>query len=292
MAGNFRRWLFRGLVTVLAGVAIAVTAIWMLSNRQLAKRYVVSPETVTVPTDSAAIFRGRHLATAIGKCVDCHGEDLGGQRMSMGPVGNFTAINLTRGKGGVGNFSDADLVRAIRHGVAPDRRPLVFMPSRAFAGFNATDLAALIAYVRSVPPVDNELPASRVGPIGRMIIARDPTKLMAAPGLDHAAPFPAEIPPGPSAEYGGYLVVVGGCTFCHGPDLKGGLKEGPPGTPPSTDLTPAGDLASWSEAEFRKALREGMRPGGIPINPFMPWRLTKLMTDEEIAAVWAHLKTR
>jgi len=292
MAGNASRWLFRGLVTVLAVLAIVVTTVWTLSNRQLAKRYAVTPEAVTVPTDSAAIVRGRHLATAIGKCVNCHGDNLDGQRMGMGPVGTFTAINLTRGKGGVGNFSDADLVRAIRHGVAPDGRPLIFMPSRAYSGFNATDLAALIAYIRSVPSVDNELPPSSVGPIGRMIIARDPTKLIAAPALDHTAPFPAEILPGPTAEYGGYLVVVGGCTICHGPDLRGGLKEGPPGTPPSQDLTPSGDPGKWTEADFRKALREGLRPDGTVINPFMPWRLTKLMTDEEIAAVWAYLKTK
>ncbi len=70
------------------------------------------------------------------------------------------------------------------------------------------------------------------------------------------------------------------------------MKEGPPGTPPSQDLTPSGDPGKWTEADFRKALREGLRPDGTVINPFMPWRLTKLMTDEEIAAVWAYLKTR
>jgi mono/diheme cytochrome c family protein len=276
---------------VVAALAVAVAAIWVLSNRQLTRRYAVTPETLAVPSDSAAIARGQHLATAIGKCVDCHGDNLGGQQMSMGPVGNFTAINLTRGKGGVGSASDADLIRAIRHGVAADGRPLVFMPSRAFAGFSAPDLAALIAYLRSVPPVDNELPASSVGPIGRMIIARNPGRLMAAPALDHTAPLPAEIPPGPTAAYGGYLTVVGGCTSCHGPNLKGGLQEGPPGTPPSTDLTPSGKLASWTEADFQTALRQGLRPGGAVINPFMPWRLTKLMTDEEISAVWAYLRT-
>jgi cytochrome c553 len=85
---------------------------------------------------------------------------------------------------------------------------------------------------------------------------------------------------------------VGGCTTCHGPDLKGGLHEGPPDVPNSADLTPAGPLGSWSEADFRKALREGSRPDGSTINPFMPWRLTRLMTDDEIRAVWTYLRTR
>ena len=106
-----------------------------------------------------------------------------------------------------------------------------------------------------------------------------------------SAPIPAAIPPGPTPEYGRYLAVSGGCTFCHGDNLKGGLKDGPPGTPLSANLTQAGPLGQWTEADFTKALREGVRPDGSNINPFMPWRLARLMTDEEIAAVWAYLKT-
>jgi hypothetical protein len=86
--------------------------------------------------------------------------------------------------------------------------------------------------------------------------------------------------------------VVGGCVYCHGDDLRGGIKEGPPGTPVSVNLTPTGPTAQWSEAEFATALRTGMRPDGTAINPFMPWRLTRLMTDEEITAVWTYLKTK
>jgi cytochrome c553 len=291
MAGSLTRWGLRGLAFLLVMAVVGAAALWGISDRALGRRFPVTPDTVSVPTDSAAIARGRHLATAIGKCVDCHGEDLSGQVMLMGPVGSFAASNLTRGKGGVGNLSDADLVRAIRHGVAADGRSLVFMPSRAFAALSAPDLASLIAYIRSVAPVDHELPPSSIGPVGRMIIARSPAKLIAAAGLDHAALIPASVSPGPTTEYGAYLSVIGGCTSCHGSGLKGGLQEGPPGTPPSRDLTSSGELAHWSEADFRRALREGVRPDGSGINPFMPWRLTRLMTDEEISAVWAYLKT-
>jgi mono/diheme cytochrome c family protein len=291
MAGQVTRWIMRGLALILAVVLLAAAGVWSMSSRQLATRYDVRPAAVAIPSDSAAIARGRHLATAIGKCVDCHGENLAGQVMAMGPVGSFVPTNLTRGRGGVGDLGDADLVRAIRHGVAPDGRPLVFMPSRAYASMTDADLGAVIAYVRSMPPVDNELPGNSIGPIGRMIIARSPEKLIAAPGLEHAGPSATPVVEGPTAEYGAYLVVIGGCTSCHGADLKGGLQEGPPGTPPSTNLTPSGKLATWSEADFRRALREGQRPDGRTIDPFMPWRLTRLMTDDEITAVWTHLRT-
>lgn len=285
------RWVLRILGVLLVLVVVAVAAIWLLSGRALGARYAVSPEAVTIPTDSAALARGQHLGTAIGKCVDCHGIDLSGQAMAMGPVGTFTARNLTSGKGGLGNRTDADWVRSIRHGVAPDGRALLFMPSRVYTALSNADMGALIAWVKSMPPVDNELPPSKVGPIGRLMLATAPERLISAGLIDHAAPIPAPIPAGPTPEYGRYLAVSGGCTFCHGDNLKGGLKDGPPGTPLSADLTQTGPLGQWTEADFTKALREGVRPDGTNINPFMPWRLARLMTDEEIAAVWAYLKT-
>ncbi len=292
MAGSMTRWILRGLGVLFGMIALVAAGLWSVSNRAIQRRYEVTPEPVTISADSATIERGRHLATAIGKCVDCHGEDLGGQIMDMGPVGSFRAANLTRGKGGLAPaWTDADFVRAIRHGVAPDGRGLVFMPSGAYQGFSEADLAAVIAYVKSAAPVDRELAPTSVGPIGRLIIAREPAKLIGAAQVDHHAPLTQAVLPGPTAEYGGYLTVAGGCTFCHGPNLRGGLEEGPPGTPPSADLTQAGQLGQWSQADFQKALRQGVRPDGSAINPFMPWRLTRLMTDEEISAVWVYLKT-
>lgn len=285
------RWVLRIAAALVALVLLAAATLWLLSNRALARRYDVTAETISVPGDSAALERGRHLASAIGKCVDCHGENLGGTVMDMGPFGSFSPPNLTAGRGGNPARTDADWVRAIRHGVGDGGRPLVFMPSLAFHPMNEADLAALIAYLKSVPPVDTMLPPTRLGPIARLVLALTPEKLLAAAAIDHAAPFPAAVPPGPTAAYGAYLADIGGCTYCHGTNLKGGIHEGPPEVPPSADLTPAGKLGSWSEEDFRKALREGLRPDGSVIDPFMPWRLTRLMTDEEIGAVWAYTRT-
>lgn len=286
------RWVLRIGAALVALVVLAAGTLWLLSNRALARRYDVTAAPITIPTDSAALARGRHLATAIGKCVDCHGENLGGTVMDMGPFGTFSPPNLTTGRGGSPARSDAEWVRTIRHGVGAGGRPLVFMPSLAYHPMTEADLGALIAYLKWVPPVDTVLPPTRLGPIARLVLARTPEKLLAASAIDHAAPFPDAIPAGPTAEYGRYLAEIGGCTSCHGADLKGGIHEGPPEVPASADLTPAGKMGSWSEEDFRKALREGVRPDGSVINPFMPWRLTRLMTDEEISAVWAYLKTR
>jgi cytochrome c553 len=91
--------------------------------------------------------------------------------------------------------------------------------------------------------------------------------------------------------YGRYLADVGGCTGCHGPGLSGGRVAGtPPDFPPASNLTPTG-IGHYTEADFFRALREGKRPSGTPIDSFMPWRYTRLMTDEDVRAVYTFLKS-
>jgi len=291
MAGHWRRRILLALAALLGIAVLSAATVVGLTQRTLGRHYDISPAAIVIPTDSASLERGRHLATAITKCTECHGDDLGGTRMALGPVGSFSAVNLTAGRGGVAPLSDADWVRAIRHGVNPKGEPLVFMPSGVFAHLSDADLAAIIAWVRSMPPVDRELPGREIGPVGRVLIATNPGRLVPAAALDHDASPPAAVPAAPTAEYGRYLVRVGGCEYCHGENLKGGIKEGPPGTPASADLTSTGRLAQWNEADFHQALRSGVRPDGTLIDPFMPWKATRLMTDDEITAVWLYLKT-
>ena len=84
---------------------------------------------------------------------------------------------------------------------------------------------------------------------------------------------------------------MGGCTGCHGPTLSGGHIPGtPPSWKPASNLTPRG-IGSWTEADFTRALREGVRPNGTPIDTLMPWRLTRQMSDDEIRGLYAFLKT-
>ena len=291
MATRLVRGLIGTLLFLVVVIVVAAGVVYLLSSQRMSRLYHTTPESLATTPDSATIAQGEHLVRAISKCGDCHGEDLGGQRMDLGPVGKFSAANLTRGRGGAGGMSDADWVRAIRHGIRADGRPLLFMPSQVFNGLNSADLGAIIAYVKQVPAVDRELPPSSMGPIGRALTLLKPGRLIPAEGIDHAAPIPAVIPVGATLEYGKYLSVVGGCTYCHGDNLKGGIHEGPPGTPVSADLTKAGPVGKWSADDFRQALRNGIRPEGTTIDPFMPWRDTRLMTDEEIDAVWMYLRT-
>lgn len=248
---------------------------------------------ITVTADSAAIARGRHLASAIMKCVDCHGEDLAGRDpMFDAPIGRVATPNLTPGRGGIlGSYGDAELARAIRHGVALDGRPIPVMPAEAYSAASDADVGAVIGYLRSLPPVDRAVPPSTIRPLGRLLYAAGKLPFLSADQIDHDAPPSPDLEPAVTIEYGRYLATIGGCLGCHGPGLSGGKIPGtPPDWKPATNITPAG-LAGWTEADFRRALETGIRPNGTPIDTLMPWRLAGKMDSVELAAVWRFLQS-
>ena len=278
------------LGSLLLLVVLTGASLYLLSGRTLNKTWAVTPAPLSVPSDSATLARGRHLVTTRLVCVDCHGQDLGGSVVVDGmPFGRFVASNLT--PGGVGaTYTDADWVRAIRHGIRPSGKSLLFMPSEVFAELGAEDLAAVIAYIKSVPAVSRSLPATELGPVGRMLVATNQAPLVVAKLINHDTPIPSVPPQGETAEYGRYLVASGGCMACHGKNLSGGKIAGGPEDPPASNITPTG-IGTWTEADFFRAFREGKRPGNTDIHPFMPWKTMGGMTDSELRAIYLYLKT-
>ncbi len=158
-----RRWLRRVGYSVggLAGVlAVATAAVYGLSEARFRKVYEIEPRPLAVRGDSATLARGRHLVEAVGKCADCHGADLGGRVFIEDPaLGRLIASNLTPAGAGK-DRTERDFVRAIRHGVGRDGRSLRIMPSTAYANFSDEDLASVVAYLKSLAPVERELPVS------------------------------------------------------------------------------------------------------------------------------------
>ncbi len=278
------------LLGIVGLVVLAVGVLFALSSRAVGKKYEVTAHPVAVPTDSASLARGAHLVEAVVACRDCHGENLGGGALAMGPVGTFVGPNLTSGQGGVAGAEIERLELAIRHGVRPDGTPLLFMPAEAYTHLSDTDLGAVIGYLRSQPAVDTTQVATTLGPIGRLILARDAKAFIAAEVVDHGATPPASVTPERSVAYGQYLANIGGCTSCHQANLKRGLELGPPGTPKTADLSATGRMRQWSEEQFREAMRTGVRPDQTTINPFMPWRAYRHMTDDELGAIYDFLK--
>lgn len=293
---KFVKWILISIAGLVGLIVLAVLALYIVSAMRFNKTYSIAPEAITIPTDAAAIEHGKHLVTAIGKCGDCHGPNLAGKVFIDAPPAKLLSANLTAGKGGAsGEFSDADWVRAIRHGVDPEGKPLLFMPAQEFYYFSDKDLGDLIAYVKSVPAVDNELPASEVRPLGRVLFLAGQLDLVPAELIDHTGPRPVTPEPGVTTQYGEYLAAVGGCHGCHGPGLSGGPVPGTPPDdpdfPPAANITPGGKVADWSEADFIQAMRTGQRPDGSQIHPFMPWAAIGQMTDDELKATWAYVQS-
>jgi mono/diheme cytochrome c family protein len=290
MARKIFKWigvLLGGLVGLLV---LALVTLFLIGSAKLSKKYDVPVERIAIPTDTRAVQRGEHLAT-IFLCQRCHGDDLGGQVYFEIPgMLSIPTPNLTSGAGGVGGSNtDEDWVRAIWHGVGKDGRALFFMIPRSFRQMGEADTGALIAYLKSAPPVDNVLPERSLGPVARVMLGAGMLPPFEADLIDHNTAVLAAPAPGFSVEYG--QVLGSTCTECHGEKLNG-MPFGPPGQEILTpNLTTGGEMASWSEEDFVQTLRTGVTPYGKPISEEMPWKYFGQMTDDELKALWMYLSS-
>ena len=274
---------------------LPVCVVYASTELRLRRVYTVPAVTLDVPTDAASIERGQHLVQVIAQCTNCHGEDLGGRSLGENPwLGRLSAPNLTPGRGGIGSHSNEELVWSIRYGVGRDRRPLVMMPAQYLRKLGDKDLGAIVAYLRSLAPVDREVEGVRAGPLARLLLFLDrlPDVVPAETVIRAGEPAPPPRP-GLSIEYGGYLVDTAGCRICHRHDLSGGLHPlALPGEPRPPGLTPDGPLATWSERDFLHTLRTGTTPDGRRLDDaYMPWRRIGRMSDPELKAIWRYLRS-
>ncbi len=285
------KWIGIGLGTLVGLLILAIVVLALLGNRKLNQEYTIEPESVAVADDAAALERGQYLVSV--SCAGCHGQELGGTAFFEEPaLGSIPAPNLTSGQGGAAaTYSDADFVRAIRHGLAPDGKPLMIMPATALWHYSDADLSAIIAYVQSVPPVDNDPGDKELGLLGRVLVGAGLLDVLAAEHIDHAAVPPAAPPHGANATYGEYLVNVSDCRACHGAALTGGQPP-EPGAPPGPSLTNDGKLADWSAEAFITTMRSGTTPDGRSLNAaYMPWPDYGRMTDDDLTAIFLYLES-
>lgn len=290
--GKILKWLAIVFGVLVGLIVIAVIAVWGISTFRISKTYHITPEVVAIPTDAASVALGRHILETRG-CPDCHGANLAGKTFIDDPmIGHIYGTNITSGKSArAGQLTDADWVRAIRHGVGPSGKGLLIMPSKEFYYLSDQDLGDLIAYLKTVPPVDNTPPKSSVGPLGRLLFVMGQIDALAVEGINHTGPRPVAPPPEVTVAYGKYLAV--GCKGCHGEGYSGGKIPGtPPDWPPAANITPSGNLAHWSEAAFLTTLRTGTTPEGKQMNSdYMPWKNISKMSDDELKAIWMFLQT-
>jgi mono/diheme cytochrome c family protein len=238
-----------------------------------------------------AIANGKHLVESRVGCLGCHGKDLGGGVVVDEPiVARWVAPNLTTGQGSVTReYTASDWDHAVRHGLRRGGRSSS-MPAIEFVNLSDHELSDIVAYIRSLPPVDRDLGRVKFGPVFTFVMAFDPSALLAF-HVDHQKAHAVEPPESaPTADYGEHLVQV--CRGCHGTNLSGGKIQGDPNMPIVANLTPhETGLKDWTEADFIRALRDGKRKDGSAISEYMPWRAYGQMSDAELKAIWAYLRT-
>lgn len=285
---KFLKWAATLLGLLLAAAVLVFAYAWVKTERGLSRSYVVKDPPLPMQRDATTLAHGAHLFATRG-CADCHGADAAGKVVfDAGPVMKIVGPNITPG-GVIAGRTPEQVAAAIRHGVKADGHPLVFMPSAEFSGMGDADTAALVAHLQSLPPSSQDPGALEIRPLGRVMYALGKLPLFPAETIDHAPRTRTAPPLAATAEYGAYLAQ--GCVGCHGEALAGQHVPGtPPSFPDARNLTPTG-LGSWQAADFHRALREGKRPDGSAIDPFMPWQAYSKLSDVEIDALWAFLQT-
>ena len=280
-----------------AGLAIAFAcaffgAAW-LGERKLARTVDIRVVPVPYAKDAAAPKLGKYLFESRG-CGECHGDDGRGIAFVDSPSGMYVkSPNITRGAGGVvSDYNEGDWVRAIRHGVNPAGHALLIMPGENYNRMNDGDFAALVAYVRMLPPVAGEGAVIRLPMIGKALYGlgamRDSSEK-----IDHRKPPSQPVAVAPTVEHGAYVANM--CVGCHGATLAGGAIRGaPPEWPPAANLTPGegGVMSRYdTPAKFMAMMRTGKRPDGGAVSKVMPFMSLRNINDVDLNAMHAYLKT-
>ena len=288
---NVIKWIGIVLGSLIGLVLVVVVVLYLMGNARLHKTYGFPPSNITIPTDADSIAYGKHRAESL--CEGCHGKDLSGINnwFNAGPLGTIDSANLTSGEGGVGKtFTDEDFVRALRHGIDPNGKPL-FMPAiPSTAQLSDQDLGSVIAYVKSVSPVDHKTNGQHFKPLAKILLAAGMLGKLPVEAVSHEIHVTAP-DRGVTAEYGAYLMNTNDCHACHGPNLNGGPFPDPTIKIITPNLTPGGELGAWNEEQFLNTIRTGVTPSGHQLSDHMPWKTYKLMTDDELKAIFKYLQS-
>jgi mono/diheme cytochrome c family protein len=277
-------------VLVVLVAAVAGGAFWM-GGRKLERNVEVRVVPVAYVRDRASLQQGKYLFETRG-CSECHGSDGRGVTFIDKPEMRVKTPNITTGPGSsVTSYNEGDWVRTIRHGVAPSGHALFLMPSEDYNRMSDADFAALVSYVRSLPPVQGGPAEIRLPFIVKALYGAGVIK-DSAEKIDHKRPPPAPVPVSAGIEHGAYVAAM--CQGCHREHLEGGPIGGaPPEWPPAANLTPAGTvMARYDTSEkFVAMMRTGNRPDGSKVDQAMPFMSLRNMNDTDLNAVYAYLRS-
>lgn len=311
---------------LLKALAVLVVLVLIVAGGGLAYLFASYPNvppagTVTLPTSPEAIARGQYLADHVAMCTDCHSErdfsrfagpikpgslGKGGERFD-GPTGGVPGVlyapNIT--PAAIGDWTDGELLHAVTTGVARDGRAMFpLMPYPNYGRLSQDDVLAMLAYIRTLKPIENHTPARSLDPPVNLIVRTIP----------RPASFTARPSPDDRVACGEYLVTMASCAECHTPrDERGqplpglAFAGGNQFAHPelgyrvrSANITPDADtgIGQWTEEQFINKFKGFESPDAHVLsdteqrqNTAMPWKQYAGMTREDLGAIYAYLRS-
>jgi mono/diheme cytochrome c family protein len=295
---------------VLAVVVLLAIAVGVLA---LKKPKMRPAQQLTIQATPEQIAHGKYLAENVTGCMNCHSEHDKSTLVPKvvnayagapcegndGPM-NVCIPNITPAKSGIGEWTDGEVLRAMREGVDRNGRPL-FPLMEKYHVLSDQDAMDIVAYLRTLPPVETKPQESHFALPVRLLLKLAPTPLdgpVATPSKDD------------KVAYGKYLATIASCKGCHSPGgpgepdeetlFQGGndFSEDDSGTDVSTNITPDPEtgIGKLTEAQFVQLFRSyGMGAADAQTtaghNLEMPWRTFAGMTDDDLKAIYAYLRT-
>jgi len=291
---RFFRIASAALATFVLVVVVSVGGTWYWGGQKM-QRTVKVPDLQPVGylDDAASIAHGKYLYLSRG-CMECHGANGAGKVVFDEPNGfRVRSPDLTSANPVIAAYRPENWDLAIRHGVASTGRPLLVMPSEDYNRLSNEDFAALVAYLRSLPPTPGGAQPGEVsmpwfirGLYGAGVI-KD-----AAEKIDQSLPPAPAVVVAPTVTYGAY--VANACMGCHGASLKGGKIPGaPPDWPNAADLhADSRAMQPYDDAaRFVTMMRTGKRPDGTDVSRVMPFASFAHMNDTDLDALFLYLRS-
>ncbi len=308
----------RKVLKILGGIvgAVVLTAVVFLTYFNFKYPDVDPAPTITVERTPERLARGKYLAHHVTVCIDCHStrdwtkfsgpivagtEGKGGQEFAEA-VGMLVSSNIT--PAAIGEYTDGELLRAFTVGVKRDGSAMFpLMPYPMYNRLTQEDAYAIVAYIKSLTPIENAVKASSLNFPLNFIVNTIPPKSFNPSSEPHK---------NDPVEYGKYLTTIAACEGCHTPrddrgqDIAGMMLAGgnpfllPAGTVRALNITPDQEtgIGLWTRDDFLARFRSYLAPETMQatltpadFNTPMPWTMYAGMTDEDLGAIYQYLRT-
>ncbi|MDD5361765.1 MAG: c-type cytochrome [Ignavibacteria bacterium] len=309
--------LFKVLMYSALGVITIVVIFFIYFNSTFPKSN--KPAEIKIDATPERLARGEYLVNHVAICVDCHSardyskfsgpiikgsEGKGGEvfnKENIGLPGSVFASNIT--PSGIGGWTDGELIRAITCGVNKKGEALFpLMPYMSYNGLTQEDLFSIVAYIRTLKPIENKVPGKSLDFPLNIIVKTIPLENFSMEN---------QVNKSNSIEYGKYLVQAAACFDCHTPQDKGkpiaekyfagGMEFYlPGGTIRSANITPdvSSGIGTWTKEQFIQKFKsfdsdsaKNVSVGEKSFNTIMPWTTYAGMTKEDLGNMYDYLRT-